>query len=268
MKNNSFISVFKRLYEYRVRLFEGVYHDVKQRYAGSIFGLFWAIAFPLAQLTIYAVLYAVIFKIRPSGLTEMGYVLLVFSGLVPLLMYNEGVATAIGSLTSNKTLLSSTVFPVELIPVRTVLSAQTPSFFGLLITLILGFILGKTSYQALIMIPILWILLLMFMIGLSWMLSLFALVLKDIQNIFSLVTMMMIFLSPFAYTPDMVPSGLQPIIYLNPLSYYVIPFQQVIAYGSWPDLHILIVTFLISTSTFIVGLKIFTKSKGVFFDYA
>jgi lipopolysaccharide transport system permease protein len=263
-----FFTILRELFRYKNRLFEGVYVDVQQRFAGSVLGIFWAIVFPLAQLTIYAVLYAVIFKIRPSGLTEMGYVLLVFSGLVPLLMYNEAVSTSISSLTSNKALLSSTVIPVELIPIRAVLSAQTPSFFGLIITLILGYVLNVTSYHALIFIPILWVLLFMFMTGLSWILSLFALVLRDIQNIFSLVTMMMIFLSPFAYTPEMVPSGLQPIIYINPLSYYVLPFQQVIAYGTWPDPQILAVTFLISISTFVIGLKIFIRTKGEFFDYA
>jgi len=259
--------VLKQLFRYRKRLFQGVYHDVKMRFAGSVLGVFWAIIFPLAQLTIYAVLYAVIFKIRPSGLTEMQYVLLVFSGLVPLLIYNEAVSTSIGSLTANKALLTTTVFPVELIPIRTALSAQTPSFIGLIITLILGYVLGITGYKAIIMVPILWILLFMFIAGLSWMLSLFALVLRDIQNVFSLVTMMMIFLSPFAYTPEMVPSGLQPIIYMNPLSYYVIPFQEVIAYDIWPDPRIFIVTFLISISTFFLGIKIFQKTKVVFFDY-
>jgi len=267
MNNNSAFFMFKKLFRYRGRLFQGVYHDVKMRFAGSVLGIFWAILFPLAQLTIYAVLYAVIFKIRPSGLTEMQYVLLVFSGLVPLLIYNESVSTSISSLTANKALLTTTVFPVELIPIRTSLSAQVPSFIGLIITLILGYVLGITGYKAIIMIPILWTLLFMFIAGLSWMLSLFALVLRDIQNIFSLITMMMIFLSPFAYTPDMVPSGLQAIIYMNPLSYFVIPFQEVVAYNEWPDPRILTVTILISISTFFFGFRVFQKTKGVFFDY-
>jgi lipopolysaccharide transport system permease protein len=268
MKTNNIFFNLKRLYRYKGRLYEGVYHDVNQRYAGSAFGMLWAIAFPLMQLTIYAVLYAVIFKIRPSGLTEMGYVLLVFSGLVPLLIYNEALSAGTGSLSANKTLLLNTVFPAELIPVRAALAAQVPSLIGLLITVILGYVIGSTSYQALIFVPILWILLIMFTLGLVWILSLFSLVARDIQHIMILVTMILIFMSPFAYTPEMVPSGLKIVIYFNPLSYFVMPFQQVIAYGTWPDPIMFMGTLFISITTFFTGLNIFLKSKNVFFDYA
>jgi len=256
------------LLKYRGRLFEGVFHDVKQRFVGSVFGLAWAMLFPLMQLGIYATLYAVVFKIRPSGLTEMGYVVLVFSGLVPLLIYSEAINSAASSLTANKSLLLNTVFPAELIPVRAALAAQTPSLIGLLITLILGYALGRTGLQAVVMVPILWLLLMMFAVGLGWMLSLISLIARDIQQILVLITMMMFFLSPFAYTPDMVPEGLKPIIYANPLSYFVLPFQQVICYGSWPDIEVLSGTVLISLITFAAGFQMFRRSKHIFFDYA
>ncbi|MCJ9711883.1 hypothetical protein LWS69_22910, partial [Bordetella hinzii] len=64
----------KMLAGYRQRVLEGVVHDIRQRYIGSVFGSLWALLFPLLQLGIYAGLYSVVFKVRPSGLTEAGYV--------------------------------------------------------------------------------------------------------------------------------------------------------------------------------------------------
>lgn len=253
---------------YRHRVLEGVVHDVRQRYIGSVFGSLWVILFPLLQLSIYAGLYSLIFKIRVPGLTEMGYVVLVFSGLVPLMAFNEALTAATSSLSSNKNLLLNTVFPAELIPLRAAIAAQATSLVGLIITLIVGFALGRTSWQAILLVPVFWVLLLMFAMGLGWMFSLFSLVARDIQHGLGLVTMLLFVLSPFAYTPEMVPAVMKPIIYLNPLSYFVLTFQQLICYGTWPDPIAAGGAVALSIGSFFTGLSVFQRAKYVFFDYA
>ncbi len=258
----------KMLAGYRQRVLEGVIHDIRQRYIGSVFGSLWALLFPLLQLGIYAGLYSVVFKVRPSGLTEAGYVILVFSGLVPLMAFNEAMTAAASSLSSHKNLLLNTVFPAELIPLRAALAAQITSIFGLVITLIAGFALGRTSWQAVLLVPVFWILLLMFAMGIGWMLSLLSLVARDIQHGLGLVTMLLFVLSPFAYTPEMVPQALKPVLYLNPMSYYVMTFQQLICYGTWPDPIHAGGAVLLGLTSFFIGFSVFRRAKHVFFDYA
>jgi lipopolysaccharide transport system permease protein len=253
---------------YRKRVMEGIAHDVRQQYTGSVLGVFWAFLFPLLQLGIYAGLYTVIFKVRPSGLTEWSYTLLVFSGLVPLLAFGQALVAATSSLTANKSLLLNTVFPAELIPLRAALAAHVPTLFGLLITVLLGLALGRTGWHALILVPVFWVLVLMFSIGLGWLLSLLTLVARDIQHSIGLIIMLMTILSPFAYTPEMVPSSLKAIIYLNPMSYFVLAFQNIICYGTWPDLWPTIGSVTLALTSFLGGLYIFQRAKHVFFDYA
>ena len=109
------------------------------------------------QLTIYGMLYSVIFQIRVPGLTEIEYVVLVFSGLVPLMAFSETLNGALSSLSSNKSLLLNTVFPAELIPLRAAIGYHVPSLFGLMATLTMGFITGLTDYKAIFLVPIFWI---------------------------------------------------------------------------------------------------------------
>lgn len=258
----------RMLVGYRHRVLEGVIHDVRQQYTGSVFGMFWAVLFPLLQLGIYAALYTVIFKVRPTGLTEMGYTLLVFSGLVPLLAFSQALVAATSSLTANKNLLLNTVFPAELIPVRAALAAHAPTLFGLIITLALGFALGRTSWQAILLVPVFWVLLIMFTMGLGWILSLLTLVARDIQHSIGLFLMLATILSPFAYTPEMVPASLKFIIYLNPLSYFVLTFQQLITYGTWPDPVAAAGAIFLALGSFLIGFTVFQRAKHIFFDYA
>lgn len=253
---------------YRGRLFDGILQDIRQRYIGSVFGSLWIFIFPLLQLGIYAGLYSFIFKVRISGLNEIGYVVLVFSGMVPLMAFSEALTAATSSLSANKNLLLNTVFPAELIPVRAALSAHVTSLVGLTLTLVIGFALGRTSWQAIILVPVFWILLLMFAVGLGWTFSLFSLVARDIQHGLGLVMMLLFILSPFAYTPEMVPVALKPLIYMNPLSYFVLTFQQLICYGRWPDPIAAGGAVVLGVGSFLAGFSVFQRAKYVFFDYA
>lgn len=246
----------------------GVQLDLRQRYAGSVLGLAWAFLYPVILLSIYSITYTFILKVRPSGLTEYQYVALVFSGLVPLLAFNEAVMSSVSSLTSNRALLTNTVFPPELIPVRAVLAAVIPSIFAAAIATLIGVILANGLSFALVLIPVLWVLLICFILGIAWVLSLVCLAVRDIQQLLALILMVLMIVSPAAYTPEMVPNSLKVLIYLNPMSYFIICFQQIICYGLWPSWHIFVIAVALSATSFIGGYIIFRKTKAVFFDYA
>ena len=258
---------FQILWRFRKRLGEGVSLDLRQRYAGSILGLGWAVAFPILLLSIYALVYVAIFRVRPPGLTTYAYVVLVFSGLVPLLSFNEALLTSASSLTTNRSLLMNTVFPAELIPLRAVLAAQTTALFGLSVTITAAIIIGKASWITVVGVPFFWLMLVMFVSGLAWILSLVSLVLRDIQHLLGLMLLLLMILSPFAYTPDMVPQTLKALLYVNPLSYFVMSFQSVIVYGHWPSTFVTVMTVVLSASSFIGGFFFFRRTRLMFFDY-
>ena len=262
------ISDLKVLVKCWPKLLQSTCDVIRQKYTGSVFGSMWVFIFPLIQLTVFALLYAVIFKIRPSGLTEWGYVLFVFSGLVPLMAFNESLTVAASSLLANRGLLLNTVFPAELIPFRAALATQVSGVAGIVITLVLAASIGRASIVTIAAVPVAWVLLFMFVVGVGWILSLLSLVSKDVPYVLSLVIMVLMIVSPFAYTPEMVPASLKPLLYLNPLAYYVQVFQSLICYGQWPPAGVSLFVVALSFSSFIGGFVLFRKVKRVFFDYA
>lgn len=259
---------FFLLLTYWPRVQEGIVHDVRLRYGGSVLGCFWAFLAPFMQLSIYSILYTFVFRVRPEGLGTSGYILLVFSGLVPLLAFNDCLLASMNSLSANASLLLNNVVPAELIPLRAGLAAQIPLMTGILITYFLSLALGKSYWAAPLLATILWLLLLMFAIGIGWLLSLVTLVAKDLQHSIGLLTMLLFISSPFAYTPDMVPSAMKFLIWFNPLTYFVLSFQSVLCFGSLPGLQAIVGVITLSFVAFFGGFYVFQRSKGVFFDYA
>jgi lipopolysaccharide transport system permease protein len=256
------------LWGFRHKVAEGVRHDVRHRYAGSVIGLGWSLLFPLAQMAIFAVVYVFIFRVRPSGLTEYQYLLMVFAGLLPLMGFNEALGAGAAALSSNRNLLTSTVFPSELIPLRALLAAQVPALAGFAVVAAFTLIAGTASAASLVMVPLVWLLMLLFCAGLAWVLSLVSLIARDVQQALPLVLMALTILSPFAYTPEMVPASLKPLLYLNPLSYFVFCFQDLLAFGRLPQPFALAMAAAMALIAFAAGFVFFRKARAVFFDYA
>jgi lipopolysaccharide transport system permease protein len=201
-------------------------------------------------------------------MTQNEYIVMVFAGLIPLMAFNEALTAGAASLTSNRSLLTSTVFPPELIPVRALLAAQVPAMLGFALILVLTTLTGMATPAAFLFVPMLWLVLAVFAVGLCWILSLVSLVVRDVQQVLPLVMMALLILSPFAYTPEMVPGGLKVLVYLNPLSYFVFSFQALLAFGKLPQAWHLLAAAGIALLAFGAGFAFFRKAKHVFFDYA
>jgi lipopolysaccharide transport system permease protein len=107
----------------------------------------------------------------------------------------------------------------------------------------------------------------MWLIGVNWILSLLNVIFRDLQNLVTAVLMVMLVASPIAYTPDMVPSSLKPLLAVNPFAYFVVAYQQVIMLGIWPSMPHLALLVVMSIVTFWVGGWLFYRAKRVIIDY-
>ena len=138
----------------------------------------------------------------------------------------------------------------------------------MVITLIISFVLENGSWITIPLVMAYWAFLMIFCIGIAWFLSLITLVLRDIQQSIGLVLMLVIIISPFAYTPDMVPGTLKLLLIFNPLSYFVYAFQAALVNSELPAWSTLAMVVGLSTFTFGAGYKFFNKKSHAFFDYA
>jgi homopolymeric O-antigen transport system permease protein len=248
-------------------LFRATLGDLKTRYAGSLLGIGWTILTPFVLLMIYAVIYLVIFKVRAPNLTPVRYVLLIFSGLVPFLMTSESITTAVNSIVANRTILANTIFPVDLLPVKSVFSSQATMVVGMFTVLIVLSLTGNITW-AVLFLPFIWIFHILGIIGLVWILSLANLVLRDISNIISLALVATMVLTPIAYTREMVPASLRLLLLVNPLAYFVLAYQDILVMGRTPEIGTLVFIVVFSTGFFLLGGWLFHRMKQVLLEYA
>ncbi len=181
-------------------------------------------------------------------------------------MTSDSLSAGVGSVAANRAVLSNTVFPVDLVPVKAVLLAQTGMVVGMLVVVSGAALTGSLSWTILLL-PVIWLFHIMALVGILWFISLISLVLRDLQNIIGLIVMVLLVASPIAYTPDMVPAGLKILILLNPVAYFVIAYQNIIVLGSIPSAGDLFAVAALGIGLFAAGGYFFYRAKQVLIDY-
>ena len=260
-----FTAPFAELWQHRRLLLQTSRNDVRAKYAGSVLGLSWLIFYPFLFLGVYALIYVFIFKVRFGLFDSNEYVALIFCGLIPFLGFAEALGLGVSSVTGNAALIKNTLFPIELIPVKAVIVSQVTQLMGSALLIITLGAIGKLSPWA-TMFPVLWLCQFLFTIGLIWILASLNVFFRDLQSIVTVIVLMLMMISPIAYTADMVPAGLRPLLALNPLYYIIISYQDVLMFGQFPRQGLFWILSVLSLTFFWLGYWFFIRMKSVFVD--
>ncbi len=109
---------------------------------------------------------------------------------------------------TNRAVLNNTVFPIDLTPIKPVLSAPGRHSHRHDGRRLLRRGATGTSTSTIVLLPAILLLNILWLAGVNWLLSILTVMFRDLQNLVAAILMVMLVASPIAYTPDMVPSQL------------------------------------------------------------
>jgi len=254
------------IYRYRRMLAAITRVELAKRHAGSLLGFTWVILQPALLLSVYLFVYMVVLRMRFEGFSRFEYVLYVFCGLVPYLGFMEALTAGGLSIKQNIHLVKNVMLPIELIPVRSVIVGMASEFVSIGLVLLLAAAAGSLSWR-IAALPFVVVLQVMWLAGLTWILSSVTVALPDITYFVNLFVFLLMFLSPIGYRPDMVPRGFAWVIFLNPIYYMTEMYRgAMLADGSF-RMSVAIAYALMCVATFALGSAFFERFRGVLTDY-
>ena len=255
----------RTLWRHRTIIRTTALNDAKARYRGTVFGLLWLFIYPLLFLGVYGAVYSRIFGIRVPGFSTAEYMQIIFCGLVPFIGFSEALTAGVSAVTGNKGLIRNTLFPVELIPVKVVLTASLSLCSSML--LLIAFLWSQGNlHLAQLLIPYVMMLQIAFSIGLAWFLSALCVFLPDIAHVIGIVVLILMIVSPIAYVRSMVPANLRPFLLPNPL-YYLINLYRDAGFFGVVDWEMLAIFTAITIVVFAGGWRFFNRVKVLFSDH-
>lgn len=115
--------------------------DIRERYAGSALGVFWTFLQPLLFILLYWLVFSRIMKVRIHTDTgEIPFLAFLLSGLLPWFALQEGIVRGASSIVEKRHIIKKVIFPAELFPLATVISALIHHGIGLIIFLSVFFV--------------------------------------------------------------------------------------------------------------------------------
>lgn len=249
-------------------IIEFIKRDVSLKYKGTFLGFFWSFLTPLIMVTIYTVVFSKILtpKWNVNFMSEhFGYGVILYAGLIILNFFNEIFNKSTSVIKSNKNYVKRVVFPLEAFAIILTGSALFQLLINLIIITIIVIIFDAFNSN-LIYIPFIILPLIIFCIGASWIVSSISVFLQDTKHVVSLISSVLIFISPIFYPISAVPEKIAFIIYLNPLSIPVENLRNVLIFGLSPDIKELFYYFIFSCMFALVNFFIFIKLKKRFSD--
>ena len=261
------MSCFHMLFRHRRLIWNLTLLDFRLRYAGSRLGLVWMLLAPLLMLGAYLLLFGGILQVRPDqSSTGVEYGLLIACGLLPWIGFSEGVTRGTASVLAQRNLIKSQVFPMELFPVSAVCAGLIGQLCGTLLLLVLLGLRGMLGPN-LAVLPFLLILQALFTVGLVWFLSCVNIIYRDTSQVVVLMMVLLMFVSPIAYTQEMAPAGLKLVVELNPISYLIEGYRNALLYNQFPNVRGLVIFGGLALLVLLAGYRYFMHLRRVLPDY-
>jgi len=234
-------------------LFNLAKRNIKLKYKNSILGFFWSFLTPLVYLLIFYFVFSTAFA------SVENYALYVLTGLVYWQFFANTTNEIIVSFISNSGIIKTINVPVLAFPVSALISELGSLFLTFLPFLTLMYYLGYSPGIAFFAVIPVTILLAIFSLGLALFLGTLNVYLRDISILWNTLNPALFYLTPIAYTVDLIPEKFHWILKLNPLWYYFEAVRASLYSNSWPLgvtwLYMLAISFL----TFALGWFTFKK---------
>lgn len=242
---------------------EMVMRDIKGGHAGHGLGSLWVYIQPIVIVATFMLIFGVVIgsKMSVTSTFPGDYTSYILVGLVPWLLMSNALGRATNAFSGNANLVKQVVFPIETLPIATVLACfviYVPAF-ALMIAykLLFGGGLGWLS----IALPMVLALHAMLCIGLTLILSVTTPFMRDIREFVTIYMAVSLYFTPATFLPEWVPVGVRPILYLNPFSYVVWVYQDALFFNEIRHGFAWVVFAAMALGLFLAGLVVFRRVK-------
>lgn len=207
--------------------------EVLGRYRGSVMGLSWSFFNPLLMLAVYTFVFSVVFEARwPGGSdSRTEFALVLFTGLIAFGLFAECINRAPGLVTGNASYVTKVVFPLEILPAVSLLSALFHATVSFSVWLVFHLLVRGAPPLTIWQAPLAIVPLVLITLGLSWWLASLGVFLRDVPHVVGVLTTMLMFLSPIFFALDAVPESFRAFMVANPLTNLIEDFRAVALWG-------------------------------------
>ena len=211
--------------------------DVIGRYKGSLLGLAWSYVSPLFMLGIYTLFFSEIFHARWGGMSggKGQYATALFAGLIMYTFFSECVTRGSQLITSNANYVTKVIFPLEILPWVSSLTALYHALASLVVLAIFSLIFNGHIPLTFLLFPVVLFPLLLISTAAGWLLASLGVYARDVGQLTGLVVIALLYTSPVFFPLEQMKPLIQTVMRFNPLTTLIVQARNVLLWGQLPD---------------------------------
>lgn len=237
-------SAWREVVAYRELLWMLIWRDVRVRYKHTALGAAWAILPPLLTMAVFSLVFQRTLGLETQTLTgqsRIPYPLFAMVGLVAWSFFANSLNGAVTSLVGNRPLLTKIHFPREVFPIAAVGSGLVDFVVSCLAFALLAVVYHATTpwrfelQSTLVLLPIVAMVQLVWICGLSMLLAMGNLFYRDVGFIVRAALPLWMFVTNVAY--ELRPSGTIAglLVAANPMTAIIRAYRDCLFEGRAPD---------------------------------
>jgi lipopolysaccharide transport system permease protein len=259
---------FVGAWRYRHFILSSIHTEFRARFVRSKLGGLWMIIHPLAQAAIFALVLAEVMGVRLPGVAgnRFAYAIYLLSGMLAWSLFSEVITRCLTVFIDNGNLLKKMLFPRINLPLIISGSALINNFLLLLAILLVFTLMGHPPTPRFAWLPVLIFLTLLLGLGFGLMLGVLNVFVRDVGQVVPIALQLGFWFTPIVYTPDIVPSDLQILLHVNPMTTIVQSFQNIMVFDRPPGFVALAWIFGGTLLLLTAALALFRRASGEMVD--
>ena len=251
------------LWIYRELVFFMIWRDIKVRYKQTLLGAAWAVIQPVLTMLIFNFIFGTVAKVNTEGIP---YPIFSYTALLPWGLFSAALNNASRSLTTNQNMVSKIYFPRLVLPLASVLGGLVDFAIAFLILIVLMIYYKVTPTPAIWTLPLFLVLTVVTALGVSLWLSAINVQYRDVNYVLPFLTQFWLFLTPVAYSANVISAKWQFVYSLNPMAGVVNGFRwALLVTNTGPGMNMAI-SIGISLIFLVSGLFYFRSMERTFAD--
>lgn len=227
------------------------------RYRQTLLGIAWVVLQPLFASGVLALVFGTFAGLSTNKGTP--YLLTVYAGLLPWMLFSQSIQRAGGILVTDRSLITKTYMPRMVLPLSSVLAVCVDVTIALACFLPIAFAYGVAPTLNVLALPVLFLPLLALTIGASLICAALNVYYRDVQQTIPFVMQVVFFASPIAYGAERITGVWAPAMRANPLAGQIEAFRWALLGGESFPLELWGVSCVVSLVVLAIGVLGFRR---------
>lgn len=254
-----FIDELVQLSRYRNLLRELIALDIKTRYKRSVLGIGWTLLNPLLTMIVLVVVFSSLFRF-----TVENYTVYVLSGLILWQFFAQTTSHSMSQMVWGADLLRRIYLPKAVFAVSSTGTGLVNLALALIPLVLIMLATGVPLTPAMWSLPIPVLLTAAFGLGIGLFLSALAVYYADVVNMYQVLLLAWMYLTPIIYPIDILPENLRSLMSLNPMAIFVGLFRTPILEGVLPSANMYLRGAIFAVLSLVIGWWFFSRRADEF----